>query len=149
VFGLSFRETMSGGYHLCTSPDVDRPMRFTVRASIDSLRSLLGNAVFTLQGAVLAEGLADHKRLDGTLTIDPLRAKLLVYVFRFEGNDGAPLTFQGRKTLSEGSLLHAMTVLPGGIFDAAGHRVGEALLRFDLRSDLLKFLRSFTLTRAT
>jgi hypothetical protein len=148
MLGLSFRETMSGGYHLCTSPDVDRPMSFTVGASIDTLRSLLGNAVFDIRGAVVAEGLADHKPLQGTLTIDPLRARILVYVFRFEGNDGAEYTFQGRKTLSEGSLLHAMTVLPGGIHRASGEKVGEALLRFDLRSDLLKFLRSFTLTRA-
>lgn len=146
--GLSFHETMSGGYHLCTSPDVDRPMSFTIRASAGALRSLLGNAVLTIEGAVVAEGFADHKRLEGTLTIDPLRAKILVYTFRFEGNDGAFYTFQGKKTLTEGGLLHAMTVLPGGIFDATGARVGEALLRFDLRSDLFKFLRSFTLTRA-
>ena len=31
--------------------------------------------------------------------------------------------------------------------DAAGTAVGQALLRFDLRSDLLKFLRSFQLER--
>lgn len=147
MIGLSFRETMSGGYHLSSAPDVDRPMSFTVRASIEKLRTALTSPVFSIEGAVVAEGLADHKRLTGTLTIDPLRAKLLVYLFDFEGNDGNKYSFQGKKTLSQGSLIHAMTVLPGLLLDASGATVGEALLRFDLRSDLLKFLRSFRLDR--
>lgn len=147
MIGLSFRETMSGGYHLSSAPDVDRPMSFTVRASLPTLSSLLRSPLFSIEGAVVAEGLADHRPLKGTLHIDPLRGKVLVYHFDFEGHDGRPYTFQGRKALWEGNLLHAMTVLPGGIYDASGKAVGEALLRFDLRSDLFKFLRSFHLTR--
>ena len=148
MIGLRFRETMSGGYHLSSSPGADRPMYFTIQAHVPSLRSLLGNALFEIEGAVFAEGLADHRPLRGTLHIDPLRGKVLVYRFEFPGNDDKPYVFQGRKTLGEGDLLHAMTVLPGGIHDAAGNEVGRALLRFDLRSDILKFLRSFRLVRS-
>lgn len=148
MIGLTFRETMSGGYHLTLSPGVERPMSFTIQVSISSIRSLLRSPVFTIEGSVFAEGLAEHRPLRGTLTIDPVRAKLLVYIFELEADDGSLLVFQGRKTLSEGDVLHAMTVLPGGIFDGAGREVGRALLRFDLRSDLLKFLGSFRLVRS-
>jgi hypothetical protein len=44
-----------------------------------------------------------------------------------------------------GRLVESMTVLPGAILDASGKAAGEALLRFDLRSDLGRFLRSFRL----
>lgn len=148
MIGLTFRETMSGGYHLTPAPGMERPMSFTVKVSVPSLRSLLRAPVFTIEGSVFAEGLAEHKPLRGTLTIDPFRAKVLVYIFDFNGDDGTHYVFQGKKTLSEGDVLHAMTVLPGGIFDGAGSEVGRALLRFDLRSDLLKFLKSFHLVRS-
>jgi hypothetical protein len=148
MIGLTFRETMSGGYHLSTAPGDDRPMHFTLRAQAPSLRSLLGTALFEIQGSVYAERFAEHRPLRGSLHIDPLRGKVLVYMFDFEADDGARYSFQGRKTLGAGDLIQAMTVLPGGIFSAAGKEVGRALLRFDLRSDLLKFLRSFRLVRS-
>lgn len=147
MIGLSFRETMSGAYHLCATPDIDRPLHFTVEARLPSLRSLLTNAVLDLRGEIVAEGFADHKAVDGTLCIDPLRGKVLVYQLRFEGNDGQPYTFTGRKTLSKGGIVQAMTVLPGGLYGASGRKVATALLRFDLRSDLFKFLKSYRLVQ--
>jgi hypothetical protein len=146
--GVTFRETMSGGYHLSSAPGADRPLQFTVRASLPSVLSLLGTPLFDIHGVVDAVGFADHKVLDGTLCIDLFRGRLLVYSFTFDGNDGKRYSFQGKKTLSEGHMLDAMTVLPGGIHDATGALVGRALLRFDLRSDLMKFLRSFRLVRS-
>lgn len=149
MIGLSFRETMSGGYHLSGAPGLDRPMSFTVGVKARSLReALLGTPVFDIRGMVTAEGFADHKALDGTLLIDPLRRRELAYDFRFEGNDGHVYTFRGKKDLSEGHLVQAMTVLPGALLDASGAEVGQALLRFDLRSDIVKFLRSFRLVRS-
>lgn len=147
MIGLTFSETMSGGYHLASAPDVDRPMHFTVRASLPSLRSVLGAPLFSIDGQVFAQGFAEHKVLKGTLKIDPYREKVIAYSFDFEGDDGHRYSFRGQKTLSEGSLIVAMTVLPGGLFDAAGAEVGRALLRFDLRSDIVKFLRSFRLVK--
>jgi hypothetical protein len=73
---------------------------------------------------------------------------VLVYTFDFEGDDGARYAFQGQKTLGDGDLLHAITVLPGAIQGSGGEEIGRALLRFDLRSDLLKLLRSVRLVRS-
>lgn len=148
MIGLAFRETMSGGYHLTSAPDTDRPIHFTVKAEIDSLLAMLRQPLFTLSGEISAVGFADHKAARGTLCIDPFRGKVLVYQLNFEGNDGRPYVLSGRKTLSQGNLLQAMTVLPTGIYDASGAEVGRALLRFDLRSDIFKFLRSYHLTHS-
>ena len=147
MIGLRFRETMSGAYHLSLAPDHDMPMHFTVQASIPSLRSVLGAPVFSIEGEVHAQGFAEHRALRGTLRIDPLREKVIAYDFDFDGDDGKPYAFRGKKTLSEGNPLVAITVLPGGLHDASGAEVGRALLRFDLRSDIVKFLRSFRLVR--
>jgi len=147
MIGLSFRETMSGAYHLCATPDIDRPMHFTVEARLPSLRSFLKNAVLSIRGEISAVGFADHKVAEGTLCLDLLRGRVLVYQIAFEGNDGLPYTFMGRKTLSKGGFVQAMTVLPGGIYAADGQKVATTLLRFDLRSDLIKFLGSYRLVR--
>lgn len=148
MMGIRFRETMSGGYHLTSAPGEDRPMYFTIEAKAPSFRALLKSPILAIEGAVFAAGLADHKPMKGTLTIDPIRAKVLVYMFDFEDNTGRRVAFQGKKDLAEGDLLHAMTVLPGGLYDPAGQEIGRALLRFDLRSDIIKFLRSFRLVRS-
>ena len=56
-----------------------------------------------------------------------------------------PHTFTGTKILHPARLVESMTVLPGAIYDGAGERVGEALLRFDVQHDLRRFLQSFRL----
>ena len=76
--------------------------------------------------------------------MDLLRTKRLSYAFDFTANDEAPHAFVGEKILRV-PLAEAMTVLPGTLRDAAGRTVAEALLRFDLRGDLARFLKSFRL----
>ncbi|MBK8253308.1 MAG: hypothetical protein IPK82_11670 [Polyangiaceae bacterium] len=148
MIALTFRETMSGGYHLTTNPTADKPISFTIGVTLPSIAAFLSNILCSIEGMVTAEGLADHKHLKGTLHIDPFRARLLVYQFEFTDNSGRRLLLQGRKTLDRGGIVHAMTVLPAGIYDDRGNHIAQALLRFDLRSDLIKFLKSFKLTRA-
>jgi len=75
----------------------------------------------------------------------PIRTGILPYAFQFTANDGASYSFAGKKTIHVASIVESMTVLPGGIFDARGAQVAEALLRFDARSDLRRFLSSFKL----
>lgn len=143
---LEFRETMAGSFHLTADPGDERPMSFTIRTrSVETgIWAFLKNPAMEIEGEVDAEGFADHRRLEGTLRLDLLRNRTLPYAFRFTANDGAPCTFEGKKTLVLSELAESMTVLPGVIKDGRGATVGEALLRFDLRSDLLKFLRSWT-----
>src|SRR5262249_19608310 len=122
-----------------------RSMSFTVRARSSTWASFLRRPEVDIEGEVDVEGFADHRYLRGTLGMDPIRTGLLPYAFRFSNNNGAPHAFAGKKTLRAGRLVESMTVVPGAILDAADVRIGEALLRFDVRSDLARFLRSFRL----
>ncbi|MCK6587702.1 MAG: hypothetical protein HUU21_18215 [Polyangiaceae bacterium] len=143
--GFEFRETMSGSFHLLSAPEDERPMSFTIRARARSMLSFLRRPEVEIDGEVDAEGFADHRRLSGTLGLDVVRTGTLPYSFRFTTNDGKPCVFEGKKTLSARELAHSMTVLPGSLLDETGTEIGRALLRFDLRSDLMKFLSSFRL----
>ncbi len=141
--GFEFRETMAGSYHLTQAPDRERPMAFTVRARTRGLVSFLRTPVADIEGEVDAEGFADHRPLRGTLLLSALRRRTLEYAFEFTSNDGRACAFEGKKTLADSSLVDAMTVLPGVLVERGGAEIGRALLRFDLRGQLLRFLRSF------
>lgn len=142
--GFEFYETMIGSLRL-RGEARDRPMSFTVRARSPRWSSFLRRPEVEIEGEIDAEGFADHRHLRGTLGMDPLRTRTLPYAFRFTANDGADYSFVGQKDLLVAHLVESMTVLPGAIHDAAGATVGAALLRFDLRSDFVRFLRSFKL----
>lgn len=141
--GVSFVETMTGSFHFVDRPLEERPLSFSIRAR--SSGSLLGFAlrpVTEIEGAIDADGLAHHRRLWGTLDIDALRTGELRYDFSFEGDDGQLYAFHGHKTLRVTALAESISVLPGAIVNVAGSAVGEALLRFDLKSDLGRFLKN-------
>lgn len=141
--GFEFRETMAGSFHLLSDPGSERPMSFTIRARSRPLLSFLRRPEVEIEGEVDAEGFADHRRLKGTLGLDVVRTGTLPYDFRFTANDGKAYAFVGKKTLSLRDLAHSISVLPGRIVGEDGVTIGDALLRFDLRSDLVKFLASF------
>lgn len=145
--GFEFRETMAGSFHLLDRPDEERPMSFTIRARSGGFLSFLRRPEVEIEGEIDAEGFADHRYLRGTLGLDPIRTGTLPYAFRFKGNDEAAYSFEGKKTLSISEFAQSMTVLPGSILDEGGREIGRALLRFDLRSDLKKFLGSFRRSR--
>jgi hypothetical protein len=142
--GFEFHETMTGSFRLAGEPR-ERAMSFTLRARSPRFGAFLSRPAVEIEGEVDAEGFADHRHLRGTLGLDLIRTRTLPYAFHFTANDGTPCSFVGKKTLHAASMIESMTVLPGAILDAGGAAVGEALLRFDLKSDLVRFLRSFRL----
>lgn len=144
--GFEFWETMAGAYHLVDKPHDERPMSFTVVARSAPLLRFLRRPEVEIEGEVFAPGLANHRHLRGTLGMDLLRTGTLSYEFRFVGDDDQPYVFQGKKTVSPLALMETMTLLPGSIREPHGAEVAVALLRFDARSDLFTFLKSFRLT---
>jgi hypothetical protein len=144
---LEFWETMSGAYHFTDKPHEERPMSFTVHAKSPSLLRFLRHPEVEIEGEVFAPGLAKHRHVHGTLGMDVLRTRTLPYRFKFVGDDGRSYEFKGQKDVSPFALLETMTTLPGSIRDDRGVEVAVALLRFDARSDLLTFLRSFRLAK--
>ena len=146
--GFEFWETMAGAFHFVDKPHDERPMSFTICAKSPPLLRFLRQPEVEIEGEVFAPGLANHRHVRGTLGMDVLRTRTLPYRFKFVGDDGRSYVFQGQKDVSALALLETMTTLPGSIRDERGVEVAVALLRFDARSDLLTFLRSFRLARA-
>lgn len=142
--GFEFAETMAGSYHLLSAPADERAISFTLRASSSSLRRFLKTREVEIEGAIDAENLADHRALRGTMGLDVLRTGILSYAFRFRANDGGDCAFTGQKDVDVRRLAETMTVLPAKLLRGQD-TIGEALLRFDLRNDLVRFLRSFRL----
>ncbi|MCC7534836.1 MAG: hypothetical protein IT379_01410 [Deltaproteobacteria bacterium] len=140
--GFRFRETMAGTYHLLSAPTDERPMSFTVAVRSPSIVRFALSPVCEMQGEVDAIGFADHKPLRGTVEINPLIKRRLVYEFRFPGNDGEEYRFHGKKSVSALHLADSMTTLPAAIWREE-REVARALLRFDLESDLVKFVLGF------
>jgi hypothetical protein len=145
--GFEFCETMAGSFHLVETPSDQRPMSFTIRARSRRLLDFLRRPEVEIEGEIDAQGFADHRRLTGKLGLDVVRTGTLPYAFEFTANDGRRCTFEGRKTVRANDLLESMSILPGTLLGEGGAVLGQALLRFDVRSDLLRFLRSFRPTR--
>jgi hypothetical protein len=140
--GFQFEETMSGSYHRIDTPGEEHPISFTVKADVRSLRKFLLEPIATIQGRIDARGLATDKPLQGTLEINPILKRKLIYDFRFENDAGAECRFFGEKDLEALRLVQTMTTLPGSVFEG-DNEVARAVLRFPLRKDMVRFLRSW------
>lgn len=141
--GFEFRETMSGSYRLDASPDRERAISFTVGVRVSELGKFLRDKRAAIQGAIEMEGFANHRACRGTMVMDPLIGKLVGYELTFANDEGRTHRLVGQKTVEFTRFLHTMTTLPAQIVDEEGRRVGVATLRFDARSDLGRFLKSF------
>lgn len=141
--GFEFHETMSGSIRLDASPERERAISFTVGARVDGMSRFVRDRKAAIQGAIEIEGLASHNAARGTMVMDPILGKQVGYELEFQDDEGRPLRLSGRKSVEFLRVMHTMTTLPAELLDAQGRRVGQAVLRFDVRSDLLRFLRSF------
>ena len=126
--GFEFQEMLAGSYHLLTDPGEERPMSLTLHAKVRGLRSFLVQAEAEIVGEIDLQGFADHRAFRGRLQVKPVQRKL-VYEARFDDNEGRECRF------------HSLTTLPGTVW--SGEReLARALLRFDPKEDLVRFLRS-------
>jgi hypothetical protein len=142
--GFAFAETMRGNYYLLADPTGERAMSFTIRASAAELLSFAHDPVAHIEGRVALEGFADDVPLEGSLAFR-VQQRRLTYDFAFTGNDQKPYRFRGQKDFTPLAIVESFTTLSGNLYDEGRREIGRATLRFDLRSDFRKLLRSFRL----
>jgi hypothetical protein len=143
--GFGFKETMRGNYYLLADPTAERAMSFTVRVKAPSLLAFAREPVGRLEGRVTLEGFADDVPLEGTLAFRLHDQRRLVYEFEFKANGGQACRFRGQKDVTALAPIESMTTLPGSLYDESSKEIGRAVVRFDVRSDLKRFLGSFRL----
>ncbi len=143
--GFRFDETMAGTWRRTNGATTEpgRPMQFSVSARARNARQFARDGLLELEGTLDADDLARKAPLSGTLDISWRRKRELAYDFTFSGDDGRPYRFSGKKDVRLLRFLETMTTLPGKVLDPSGAVIGEAMLRFDLRKDLLSLVRSF------
>ena len=144
--GFRFEERMEGRYQLAAAPSEERHIDFTLTARAPSLARFLRDPEAEIRGEANLAGFADHKPARGTMRIDLILGRRIAYDFEFRGNDGQTYRLRGQKDVALGRLVETMSTLPAGLFDAAGARIGDAVVRFHYSSQLLRFLGSWRLT---
>ena len=141
--GFEFSQTLSGAYHTLEAPGDEHPISITIRARVHDMKSFALDPTARIEGEIDAEGFADHRALEGTLEINPILRQKVIYDFSFPNNDGRDCRFHGEQDLTIlRSPVKAATTLPGSIY-VDDEESARAILRFDLKEDLLKLLRSF------
>jgi hypothetical protein len=143
--GFTFREALRGSYYLLADPRTERAMTFTLTVRAESLISFARDPVAAIEGEITLDGFADRTPLSGTIAFRLRKQHRLIYDFRFEGNDRAAYRFRAQKDLTALAPVESMTTLAGSLYDEASLEIGRATVRFDLRGDIEKLLRSFRL----
>lgn len=145
--GFELTESLAGRLRLARDEE-ERPISVTIHGRSGPIASFVRRPALLIVGTIDAPGFADHRRLTGSIDATPLfDERRLAYAFTFAGNDGAMYTFAGEKRFVPRNFVVSFTLLAGVIRSANLDRIGDALLRFDLRGDLRSFARSLRITR--
>jgi hypothetical protein len=140
---LSFREKMSGNYWRLDAPTEERALTLTFEARVADVTELVKTGTWALTGTIDAEGLARAGELEGTLRFALLKERRVPYRFVFRGDDGRRYELSGQKEWTGLAPVASMTLLPATLVDEHGDELARATLRFDLRADMLAWVKSF------
>lgn len=143
--GALFCEWLTGSYWRLDSPTDDLSIELAIEAIAPDVRELVRDRVFYLSGTIDAERLAARQPVEGTMCFKRLGEGQIRYRIRFRGTDGDRYELSGNKEWNALAPLDSITLLVGKILDDADQEVGRATLRFDLRSDWVRFLRHLRL----
>jgi hypothetical protein len=142
----TLREVLTGTLRLAGEA-ADRPLRLALRVTAPGAVHPLADLRAAVAGRVEVPGFADDPDAAGELHIAPLRGRRIDYRLGFTALDGRRLRLDGGKAVALRRPVHSMTRLRVRVLDEAGQVVGDAALRFDLRTELVPFLASLRLHR--
>jgi hypothetical protein len=139
--GFYFRERMDGTARRNTESR-DRAFRFDLDVHATSVLGFATTAIGLARGTLHLDGLASDVPARGHLELSPWHRHLIRYVIEFKADDGRTYRFDGQKDTSPSRHLIGWTTLPGKVYDDEGRVWGEALLRFSLRRELARLVKS-------
>ena len=156
--GFELAESFSGSYYRLDQPLLDHGIRISLRLGVNGLRRFLRERRVEARGLIFAEGLAERAKegvpLEGTLTMKLFDEKRIPYDLSFEGDDGRQYRLRGQRDFFMHDAVDSLTILPASLYVVAspdparpdsplGVETGRALLRFDPKTDLGTFVKSF------
>lgn len=140
--GLSFRETMRGGWWRLDAPTEEHTLTLSLQARADDVGVLARDRTFRLHGIVDVGGLASGAEVEGELVFRLFDQGRLPYRVRFRGDDGRAYELSGQKEWLPVAPLASITTLPISVYGDDGAEIGRGMLRFDLRRDWRAWLGS-------
>jgi hypothetical protein len=144
--GFEFAETMEGSYARVELPDERRPLSFAAHVQAPSIRDYLRTGHAAITGTLDAEGFATRVPITGTMLLRPFTQGRIGYALEFVADDGRAYVLRGEKHIRLTALVRTFTELHAEIRDAASDRlVATSDIRFDLQSQLWRFVRSWRL----
>jgi hypothetical protein len=143
--GVAFRETMSGHFWRLDAPTDERAIAVALDIHARDLAVAARDRVLLVGGTIDAERLATGRPVEGTVTLKLLQQGRVHYRFGFEGDDGRRYELGGQKEWSGLAPVASLTLLTASLYGHDGEEIARATLRFDVRADWARWLRSFRL----
>jgi hypothetical protein len=140
--GISFREWLTGSYWRLDTPTEERAIDVTLEAQPLDLGAAVRERTWRLSGTIDAERLATHRPLVGSVAVRLIDERRIPYRLAFAGDDGHQYELSGQKEWTSLMPFDSVTLLAARLYDAAGEEIGRATLRFDLRADWARWVRS-------
>ncbi len=140
--GLSFRQTLSGRYWRLDAPADERAICVTLHADARDVRAFARRKSWRITGIIEADGLATAKQLTGTVGSRLFEHRRLPYRLAFDGDDGRRYELSGQKEWSGLAPIASMSTLPASLYDEHGVEIARTTLRWDVRTDGVRCVRS-------
>ncbi|HEY8076853.1 MAG TPA: hypothetical protein VIF62_22155 [Labilithrix sp.] len=141
--GFELREGFSGTYYRLDRPLEDQAIQIALHLGVDGIRRFARDRQMQATGTIVADELAASGRpLRGTVAMKLFDERRVPYDLGFEGDDGRSYRLRGQRDF----FVHdarSLTVLPASLYDDAGVEIARALMRFDARTELPTFVKSF------
>jgi hypothetical protein len=140
--GVSFREWLTGSYWRLDSPTEERALDIVLQAHPLDVGAATRERSWRLSGTIDAERLATQRPLEGSLAVRLLDERRIPYRMAFSGDDGRRYELSGQKEWTSLMPFDSVTLLRARLYDEGGEEIGRATLRFDLRADWSRWLKS-------
>ncbi len=141
--GFSFEESLTGSYWRLDAPTEERDIAFRVRVSADDVGDFARTKAWRVEGTMNVDGVAQGSQTEGTIALKLLDERRVLYRLAFRGDDGRSYELSGQKEWSGLAPIGSMTLLTASMYDESGEEFARATLRFDVRSDAMRWLKSF------
>ncbi len=142
--GFRFHETLRGGFYFLAEPTDERAIDVDLDIRLDGVRRFARERTGTIVGRLEIEDFVSTD-VTGRIGLAVVNQRRLPYELDFE-REGTRYRLAGEKYIGLLDAGENVTYLPMSLYEVVGGKaaseLGRANLRFDLRGDLRKTLRS-------
>lgn len=153
--GLRFHESLRGGFYFLDAPTDERAIDVDLEIRLDGLRRFAKERTGTIVGKVTVEDFVDTE-VEGRIGLAVVNQRRLPYEMDFVGprrggdaSDRIPYRLVGEKYMGLLDAAENVTYLPMSLYEVTGdpkkplgREIARATLRFDVRGDLRRTLKS-------